>query len=200
MEKVNKDGLNLEEFLQNYNPNAFKKPALTVDTVLFSMSDFKPVVLLVKRANHPSIGDFALPGGFLNEQETCEAAAARELFEETGVADISLEQLVTVSTPHRDVRGWTVSACFFAVSEKPVTVRGGDDAAEAEWFTIDYAAAENSYEIILKGIHTDTALRAVLEVSRGKSGQIDLNATEVKVSEGIAFDHAKLILYAIEKL
>jgi ADP-ribose pyrophosphatase YjhB (NUDIX family) len=200
MDRINKNGQTLEEFLRDYNPNAYKKPSVTSDVVLFSMFEQKPVVLLIERGDHPHIGEWALPGGFLNEQESCESAAARELFEETGISDIDLEQLVTVSTPHRDVRGWTVSNCFFAVIESPEKADGGDDAASAQWFTIDYAAAGDSYEMILKSLKGDITLRAVLETARGKRGALDLNETQVALSEGIAFDHAKLILYAIEKL
>ena len=199
MEKLNKDGKTLAEFLAEYDSDAWKKPSVTSDVVLFSVMNEKPVVLLVKRGNHPYIGDWAFPGGFVNENESCEEAARRELREETGLERDELEQLVTVSTPNRDPRGWTVTNCFFAVCGEPESVAGADDAADADWFSIDYATSGETYELVLKNAH-GTVLRAVMTLKRGKSGAIDLNATTIESSDGLAFDHAKIILYAIEKL
>ena len=198
-ERVNKDGKNLDEFLAEYDSDAWKKPSVTSDIVLFSVSEEKPVVLLVKRGNHPYIGDWALPGGFLNENESCEDAAKRELKEETGLEKEELEQLVTVSTPNRDPRGWTVTNCFFAVTELPENAVGADDADEADWFFIDCAKKEDVYELVLKN-KSGTALNAVMNVKRTKRGVMDINATTIESSDGLAFDHAKIILYAIEKL
>ena len=199
MEKVNKDGQTLEEFLANYNPDAWKKPAVTSDIVLFSEHREKLVVLLVKRGNHPYIGDWALPGGFLNENESCEDAAKRELKEETGLDEDHLEQLVTVSTPGRDPRGWLITNCFFSVIESPEGVAGGDDADDADWFSIDYASQGSIYEIVLKN-GKGVVLDCVMDVKRTASGDMDINATRIIKPGGVAFDHAKIILYAIEKL
>ncbi|MDR2202653.1 MAG: NUDIX hydrolase [Clostridiales bacterium] len=198
MEKVNKNGQTLEEFLESYDPTVYRKPFITVDNIVFSMADDKPVVLLIKRGNHPCIGEWAFPGGYVNENESCEAAAARELKEETGLELNEPEQLVTVSTPHRDIRGWTVSNCFFTVIESPEPVAGKDDADDADWFTIDYAAKDDLYELILKS--GGKFLRAKMNIVRTRVGTIDLNRSEITDCDGIAFDHAKLILYAIEKL
>ena len=199
MEKVNKDGQTLEEFLASYNSDAWKKPAVTSDIVLFSERNEKLVVLLVKRGNHPYIGDWALPGGFLNENESCEDAAKRELMEETGLINENLEQLVTVSTPYRDPRAWTITNCFFAVLESPEAVVGLDDADDADWFSIDYASQGDTYEIVLKNSRGDV-LDCVLDVKRTAGGDIDINKTTIRKHGGVAFDHAKIILYAIEKL
>lgn len=199
MEKVNKEGKTLAEFLAEYDADAWKKPSVTSDIVLFSVRDEKPVVLLVKRGNHPFVGDWAFPGGFLNENESCEDAAKRELREETGLENEELEQLVTVSTPNRDPRGWTVTNCFFAVTETPENAVGADDADEADWFFIDYASSGATYELVLKNLRGEI-LRAVMNVKRTKSGAMDINATKIESADGIAFDHAKIILYALEKL
>lgn len=199
MDKVNKDGKTLDEYLKDLNPNQFKRPSLTVDAVLFSVQDDKPVVLLIKRGNHPHIGEWALPGGFVNEQESCESAVVREFEEETGLKDLEFEQLVTISTPHRDIRGWTVSNCFFSVIESPFAARANDDADDAKWFSIDYAAKGDTYELVLKSAD-GVNLRASMNIVRNAGGKIDLNMSTVENSEGIAFDHAKLILFAIEKL
>lgn len=199
MEKVNKQGQTLEQFLAEYNPNEFVKPAVTVDNIVFSVDEGKPVVLLVKRGNHPYIDDWAFPGGFVSENESCETAAERELFEETGLTEIEMEQLCTVSTPHRDIRGWTITNCFLSVIASTAEVMAADDASDAKWFSIDYVATGKNYMIVLKS-KDDVTISAQMEIERAKNGTIDLNKSRILETNGIAFDHAKIILYAIEKL
>ena len=197
-QKRDKDGKALEEFLAEYDGDRYKKPALTSDVVLFAVDGERPVLLLVRRGNHPCLGDWAFPGGFVDESESCEEAAARELCEETGLREVTLEQLYTVSTPGRDPRGWTVSNCFFAVIESPVELSAGDDASDAAWFGVDFAAVGDLYEMLLKS--GDLVLRCEMEIKRDAAGKIDVNRSVIKQNDGIAFDHAKLILYALEKL
>jgi 8-oxo-dGTP diphosphatase len=111
----------------------YPRPALTADIVLLT-HESAPNVLLIRRKKPPYEGCWALPGGFVDEGETLEQAAHRELIEETGVAVESLEQLFTVGDPGRDPRGWTVSVAFIArVDASAVQPRAGDDAAEAGW-------------------------------------------------------------------
>jgi 8-oxo-dGTP diphosphatase len=106
---------------------AHRNPAPTVDAVILLPGDR---VVLVRRANPPH--GWALPGGFVDEGETLEAAAAREAAEETGLAVALLEQFHTYSDPARDPRRHTISTVFLAsASGEP---RGGDDAAEAVAF------------------------------------------------------------------
>lgn len=199
MDYTDKDGKTLEQFLQDYNPEDFAHPSLTTDAVLFSIDENKPVVLLVRRGGHPCIGQWAFPGGFVSLDESTEQAVRRELEEETGVKDLYLDQLYTVSTPGRDPRGWTVSVCYMAVMDRGAAkVRAGDDAAEARWFHIDYV--RNGEDYILTLSSGDVTLKAELIVKRDKMGNIDVNNTRVLNNDGIAFDHAKLLLYAIERL
>jgi 8-oxo-dGTP diphosphatase len=109
---------------------AHRNPAPTVDAVILLPGDR---VVLVRRANPPH--GWALPGGFVDEGETLEAAAAREATEETGLAVALLEQFHTYSDPARDPRRHTISTVFLAsASGEP---RGGDDAAEAVAFPWD---------------------------------------------------------------
>ncbi|MDE6535253.1 MAG: NUDIX hydrolase, partial [Muribaculaceae bacterium] len=84
----------------------------------------------------PHKGLWALPGGFLNPDETAEEGAARELMEETGFKASYLEQLKAYSNPRRDPRERIITIAFIALV-KIGEVRGGDDAAEAKWFAID---------------------------------------------------------------
>ena len=84
-----------------------ERPSVTVDIVLIALVDGQRSVLLVRRKNPPFAGSWALPGGFVEPHEPLEAAARRELYEETGVTLLSLEQLRAFGEPGRDPRGWT---------------------------------------------------------------------------------------------
>jgi 8-oxo-dGTP diphosphatase len=107
-------------------------PALTVDGVLLEDGS----VLLVRRRNPPFAGAYALPGGFVDYGETVEAAAAREVQEETGLV-VAVERLVGVySDPARDPRGHMVSVAFL-VRRRGGTLAGADDADEARLFPLD---------------------------------------------------------------
>src|SRR3954463_12047437 len=99
--------------------------------------DAAPWVLLIQRKADPFAGKWALPGGFVDENEPLIDAARRELKEETGVEQADLEQLHTFGDPGRDPRGWTVSVVYLAlVSPDQLSATAGDDAAEAGWFPL----------------------------------------------------------------
>jgi 8-oxo-dGTP diphosphatase len=121
------------------NPTTFTydypRPALTVDVVLATREPH-PRVLLIKRAKDPFAGTWALPGGFVAQNERLIDAARRELVEETGVTVTDLEQLYAAGDPGRDPRGWTVSVVFFARVDM-MDAKGADDADAAEWFRLD---------------------------------------------------------------
>ena len=112
---------------------------VTTDIVLFTSVTTTPRVLLIRRKNPPFTGMHALPGGFLDPDETCERCAARELKEETGLDGVVLTQLGAYSDPHRDPRARTVSVVFFGIVDesKAAETRAGDDAAAAEWVALD---------------------------------------------------------------
>ena len=130
-------GMTEEEAIARYRSRNYPKPALTADIVILSSGPEGQQVLLIRRKGHPFLGKLALPGGFANEQEPVEQTAARELAEETGVEGIPLELVGVFSAPGRDPRGWVVSAAFAAkVDRSQLTVRAGDDAAEAGWYRI----------------------------------------------------------------
>lgn len=112
-------------------------PALTVDVVLFAIREARLSLLLIRRGQPPFVDHWALPGGFVDIDEPLEAAANRELQEETGLsADAAyLEQLYTFGQPDRDPRERVVSVAWFALLPGlPEAPRAGDDAAEACWF------------------------------------------------------------------
>lgn len=102
--------------------------ALTTDGVVF----YNGKVLLIRRKNPPFKGEYALPGGFVDPDETVVEARVREVEEETGLALDQLQLIGVYSSPGRDPRGRTVSAAFLGRAKTDV-IRAGDDAAEAEW-------------------------------------------------------------------
>ncbi|HEX5733672.1 MAG TPA: NUDIX hydrolase [Blastocatellia bacterium] len=113
------------------------RPSVTVDIVLFycETEDSKKI-LLIKRGREPFKGMWALPGGFVDKDESLERAAVRELEEETGVRRVRLEQFGAFGDPGRDPRGHTVSVGFTARLKKCPEVKGSDDADEARWCSV----------------------------------------------------------------
>jgi 8-oxo-dGTP diphosphatase len=108
-----------------------------VDVVL-ATRETPPRVLLIQRKREPFAGQWALPGGFVDENEVPADAARRELQEETGVAIADLEQLYTAGEPGRDPRGWTVSIVFLARCHSgEVKPEAADDAQAVQWFALD---------------------------------------------------------------
>jgi 8-oxo-dGTP diphosphatase len=112
------------------------RPSVTVDIALFCRSAGRAEVLLIKRAKEPFKGLWALPGGFVDRDESLEAAAARELKEETGLDGIRLEQVGAFGDPGRDPRGHTVSVVFAALLERRAEAKADDDAEDARWHSI----------------------------------------------------------------
>ncbi len=111
--------------------------SVTVDVVCLTVREGRFQVLLVERGAEPFKGRLALPGGFVGIDERLEAAARRELREETGIeAPRHLEQLATYGDPGRDPRGRTVSVAFLAIAAGMGEAAGGSDAAEADWHDV----------------------------------------------------------------
>jgi 8-oxo-dGTP diphosphatase len=107
-----------------------------VDVVILSLREKDLQVLLIRRGHPPFKGKWAIPGGFVNADESLDAAARRELEEETDVREVYLEQLYTFGEPRRDPRGRVVTVAYFALVPDDVTARAGDDAAEVGWFSV----------------------------------------------------------------
>ena len=137
----------------------YPRPQLTVDLVLFTFAEDELRVLLIQRKHWPFAGSWALPGGFVEIDERIEDAAARELFEETAVEGVYLEQLYTFGDPGRDPRGRVVTVAYFAIVGADVvqSTRAGEETSDAGWF--------NVYDL-----------------------------------PSLAFDHDRIILYALQRL
>lgn len=195
----NKDGLTEAEFLAAYQPKKYPKPSVTADIVLFAPNDKfdKLKILLIRRGNHPYIFCHALPGGFVNINESCKAAARRELKEETGIDNIYIEQLCTASDPKRDPRMRVISVVYLALTDSVnIKPTAGDDAAAADWFEIDAAdygkvQLTNDNEIITYK-YMDYLVN---------NGKLPHKITQIiKEDNGLAFDHAQLITCALQHL
>lgn len=130
---------------------------VAVDIVIFTIQAGVLNVLLVKRKIPPFQGQYAIPGGFVLDGEDLDEAALRELREETGVADVYLEQLYSFGSPGRDPRGRVISIAYFALISADRQLRAGSDAAEASWWPVRQLPA-------------------------------------------LAFDHAEILRYALERL
>ena len=120
-------------------PHTYQYPraALTVDGVVFGFDGGELKVLLIQRGLEPFKGKWALPGGFVRVDETLDDAARRELVEETGLANVFLEQLYTFGTVKRDPRERVVSVAYYAlVKLSDHKAKAATDAAEAKWFPV----------------------------------------------------------------
>src|SRR5437660_2752815 len=114
----------------------YPRPAVTVDVAVVTREQV-PQVLLIRRKHDPFGGMWALPGGFIEMNESLEAAARRELSEETGVEAEQLEQLHTFGDPGRDPRGRTITVAYLAVVDADkLKPRAADDAAETGWHSL----------------------------------------------------------------
>lgn len=114
----------------------YPRPALTTDSIILHKIGKNFELLLIKRKHEPFENCWALPGGFMEMDETIEQAASRELQEETGLKINSLKQFKTYSSVNRDPRGRVVSVIFYGFVDENQLPKAGDDAAEVKWFDI----------------------------------------------------------------
>lgn len=114
----------------------YPRPAVATDCVVFGFDGNKLRVLLIERGGDPFKGHWALPGGFLEFDETVEQAAQRELREETGLYAVRMEQFRVFSVVDRDSRDRVLSVGFFALV-RMMQAYGGSDAVQAKWFEVE---------------------------------------------------------------
>ncbi len=114
----------------------YPRPAVTCDIILVAKIKAQEL-LLIKRKNEPFKNKWALPGGFINMDETLQDSALRELTEETGIQLDELRQFKTYGDPGRDPRGRTITVVYYKHLEKTHITKAGDDACKAEWFELN---------------------------------------------------------------
>ncbi|MDX8377415.1 MAG: NUDIX domain-containing protein [Mariprofundales bacterium] len=152
-----------QQFLAEYNVDKYRKPSATVDVIIFTVITKQLQVLLIKRAGHPYKDCWALPGGFIQvpEDADLEAAARRELNEETGTEVVYLEQLGSYGSQQRDPRNWTLTVAYFALlPAESLHVQHGSDAAKAEW----HAVHDNDVDVDLAFDHAKIMSDAVMRL------------------------------------
>lgn len=194
-----KNGLTEAEFLAAYDPNRYEKPAVTVDMMVLRMKEDLSAmqILLIKRKNHPFINHWALPGGFVEMDESAYQAALRELQEETGLTDVYLEQVYTMTQPDRDPRMRVIDITYMALIPfgKELRIKAGDDASDAAWFDI-------TFNDVLKLVGNNVTIEYGLEKKRFKNGVLNVinYVPELSTVEALAFDHAEVLLEGLTKL
>lgn len=142
---MNENNLTEDEFIAQYDMSKYPTVAATVDLLVFTIRDEQLQLLLIERGGHPEKGKLALPGGFVNTDESLDEAAERELMEETGVsASGYLEQLKTYGNPHRDRRGFVISTAYVALVPHVADPEAADDAAAADFYPVSEILGELS--------------------------------------------------------
>lgn len=200
----------------------FFKPSVTVDTIIFTVRDLnvdnyrklpekKFQVLLVKRAGEPYKDKWSLPGTFVGKEERFEEAVNRCLEEKANIKDIYLEQLYTWGDPQRDPRERVISTSYMGlVDVGDIQIKAGKNVEDIEWFNIrlntikekskekkDGYYKTEEIEIILenKQVTLKSKVKVVKELINGNA----IIYTQI-VQSDLAFDHAKILIYAIERL
>lgn len=196
-----------EEFLKDYNSDDYEKLSMTVDILIFSVSNEertnyrktdkkKMSILLVKRDNYPFKDKWCLPGGFVDVNEDLDVAPARILKKETNIDDIYLEQLYTFGSVKRDPRMRVVSTSYIALIDKNRIKK--DMNINASWFDIIfYEEHDNIVDITLNN-GVDTINFSIKKELREKT--TDRYSFKVKENKMLAFDHPQVILSGIERL
>ena len=207
----NAQGQSLEEFLEIYNPFQYKNPSSTVDILVFTYNEesgHKNItkLLLIKRGNHPCIGYWATPGGFVEFDEDMDVSAARELCEETGIDQIEIEQFKSYGAYDRDPRTRIITTAYVAlVPENSLNAQAADDASDACWFDIADEMISSDvidekscdiYKLHLKCDERNLHIGAEVKSEEYPSRVLKNRTYKVINSEQIAADHGALILEA----
>ena len=199
---VNEKGETLEVFLEAYDPKKYDCPCNTVDIAVFKAGKDGLKLLMIRRKNHPNIGFWALPGGFVDLRENLEDAAKRELEEETGVTGISPVQVRTWGDFDRDPRWRVITTLYCTVIEEQLRVKGGDDAADARWFDIklEEAVSREGTDLVtltLTDPESDLTLRSQAERETAGDRFLSEDVYRQLSTDNIAGDHGLLIMDAL---
>lgn len=195
-----------EEFLKEYDSNAFEKLSMTTDILIMSvsnedtgnyrkLSEKKFSILLVKRDNYPFKDKWCLPGGFVRIDETLDETAKRVLRAETNLKDIYIEQLYTFSDIKRDPRMRVISTSYMALVDKN---RLRDRlSANASWFNVLMLEDEKSYNVTLDNGIEEIKFVVGKKLRDKTTDRYDFNIIK---NDKLAFDHSLVIVSGIERL
>ncbi|MCD1259441.1 NUDIX hydrolase [Paenibacillus athensensis] len=223
-----RNGMSEAEFLAQYDAARYARPSVAVDMVVLTVADQaqpnyrklpakKLQLLLIRRGEHPYLGQWALPGGFVSVDESLDEAARRELHDETGIADIYLQPLAAWGEVDRDPRTRVISCSYLAlVDSTQLPLQAGTDAADAQWFQLSCTLVEQTTTQLPTGMQTNRLYLIELTGSAEEACPLPLTAEVRRVdtaegkrrssklviesSNGLAFDHAKIIYAATERL
>lgn len=212
-----------QEYLAQYDITKFERPSVATDIAIFSIMEegehdnYRKLptkalkLLLIKRATYPYKDLWALPGGFCRPDEDVQETALRELYEETHVKAAYLQLAGTFGEIGRDPRGWIISNTFLSlVNGEECKPRGGTDAWEAKWFAVELQKIEvkkelqgegaeqiTEYELRLRHEESGVFLKALLKEHKQFVNYHERVRYEIMDSEGLGFDHAKIILHTL---
>jgi 8-oxo-dGTP diphosphatase len=161
-------------FLDEYDSSRYDKPSVTADIVVFTIDENNNLcVLLIKRGGYPYKDKWAIPGGFVGINESVDDAARRELNEETNILNLPLEQFGTFGDYDRDPRMRVISVAYMSfVRKNSLVAKAGDDAQEVQIFRIE----------------------------QKENGLSFIRDDEILNEDDLAFDHAKVIGTAIQRI
>lgn len=204
-QEKNAQGQTLEEFLEAYDPKIYDNPCNTVDTLVFTYSEANgekkiDKLLLIRRGNHPCIGFWAIPGGFVDYRENLKAAALRELQEETGLTDIQAVTLKTYGDYDRDPRTRIITTAFAAlVREEDLSFAAGDDASDAALFTMSLTKQEDgNLRLVLTNPKVSESVGAVISVTTENPFGIEEKTYHIVSRENLSADHGAIIAESYE--
>jgi ADP-ribose pyrophosphatase YjhB (NUDIX family) len=213
-----------DEFLKKYDVNNYKRPSVTNDIIIFTTDDIKEEnqrkvpkkgmqILLMKREQYPDKGKWSIPGGFIDIEESLEEGAKKKLKDKAGVEDVYIEQLYTFGDVNRDKRTRVISIANMALVEKEsIKISKTENTSEVKWFWVDKFLestkkhdfySENKYILNFKSEDGETQISyEVLEkVDRNVYRKKEVMYKLLEESnEILAFDHYKIIDYAIDRL
>ncbi|ENX17751.1 hypothetical protein F895_00895 [Acinetobacter sp. CIP 64.2] len=131
-----------QEYLAHYQKTDYDTPLFTVDMAIFSVAKGQLQVLMIQRSNFPEKGKWALPGGFVDLKTDPDliATAHRKLLEKTGIHSPYLEQVETIGNQHRDPRGWSITALYFALIDfDQFETQTSHTTEHSQWLPIEQA-------------------------------------------------------------
>ena len=175
--------------------------------IVATVQDNSLKVLLVKRKDHPFIGCWATPGGFVQFGEDIDQAAMRELYEETGLKEgIYFHQLYTFGKADRDPRTHVITTAYLTLVPHEVICQtmAGDDAADAQWFTVsEDIIEETEYERVSKLVlqnELDTIVYRITERVTDNWVKFSSELVEGESTNQLAGDHVKIVNMAVNEI
>jgi 8-oxo-dGTP diphosphatase len=166
-----------QAFLAAYDASVFPRPSVAVDVVLLTVKDGGIWALLMRRADHPHRGRWALPGSFLHIDESLDAAAVRVLATKAGLAVVFTEQLYTFGAPGRDPRTRVIAVAYYAL--------------------VDQAKLD---QVVLARAAADLRLARLRVPWTGETGGLVDALDDEADNLPLAFDHAEILGMAVKRI